>query len=99
MLPCAVTEVALEEVIVCATVAEPVPVNELVGELLPPVVLATVMIAVFAPALAGVNVTSYVAVPPPAAMVCELKLLTTNCASFETTVIPAAAMVPLFVMV
>ena len=40
-----------------AGVVIPVPVKELVGELLPEVVLATVMVALCAPLLPGVNVT------------------------------------------
>ena len=40
------------------TDVRPVPVKALVGELLPEVVLATVIVAVFAPADVGVKVTA-----------------------------------------
>ena len=79
--------------------ARPVPVNELVGELLPDVVLVTVTVALFAPLLAGVNVTLYVAVPPPPAMVVEDKPLTTNWGSLEITITPSADTGPEFVIV
>ena len=53
----AVITVAAEVLTACATVAVPVPVKLLVGELLPLVVLLTVMVAVLEPADEGVNVT------------------------------------------
>ena len=46
------------EVTACAIDALPVPVNAVVGELLPDVVLATVMVALLAPATDGVKVTT-----------------------------------------
>src|SRR5262245_36284269 len=76
----------------------PVPVGELVGELLPKVMLVTVTVAVCGPVLLDVNVTWYVAVPPFAATVVGA-LLTTNCGLLEVTVTPAAATLPVLVIV
>ena len=53
----AVTAVAALVTAIGVTVVVPVPVKLLVGELLPEVELATVIVAVFAPAEEGVNVT------------------------------------------
>lgn len=83
----------------CVTGVVPVPVRPLVGELLPPVVLLTVIVADFPPADDGVKVTLYVTVPPDAATEVFDKPLTTNCGSSETTVNPSACAAPVFVMV
>jgi hypothetical protein len=61
-LPLSLAEVpvikeAATEVTACVAGVDPVPVSEFVGELLPTVALATVIIAVFAPTLEGVKIT------------------------------------------
>ena len=77
--------------------AIPVPVNVAVGELLPEVVLDTVIVALCKPLLDGVKVTWNVALPF-AGIVVDDKLLTTNCALLETTEIPLAAAPVLFIV-
>lgn len=77
----------------------PVPVREAVGELLPEVVLVTVIVADLAPADEGVNVTLNVAVPPEPAIEVEESPLTTNSGLLEPTEMSLAAAVPVFVMV
>jgi hypothetical protein len=79
-------------------VTTPVPVNDMVGELLFGDVLATVIVAFFRPIVVGVNVTLKVTVPPPPIMVVEDKLLTTNSVLSEMTV-TLSAVEPTFVIV
>ena len=77
--------------------AEAVPVKVLVGELLPEVVLDTVMVALLFPAEEGVKVTLKVAFPKAGTVVGASE--TTNSALSEDTVTPEAAELPEFDMV
>ena len=77
--------------------AVPVPDSEIVGELLPVVVLLTVMVALLDPAVAGVKVTWKVTEAPGAIVNAE-RLPTTNSALLDCAVKPAAS-TPVFVIV
>jgi len=63
--------------------ASPVPVSEIVGELLE--VLVAVMVTFWLPTPVGVKVTPKVAVPPSPLIVVEESPETTNCELFEVT--------------
>ena len=76
--------------------ALPVPVNGFVAVFVPCDVQVTVIVAFLFPAPEAVKVTRNVAESP--AFIAVGALLTTNCASLETTVIPVAS-VPVFLIV
>jgi hypothetical protein len=69
-------------------IERPIPVNEIVGELLS--TLVTVIVAIWLPLAAGVKVTVNVAIPPSPIIVVEERPETTNCELFEVTVTPLA---------
>ena len=77
--------------------AFPFPDSPMVGELLPDVVLDTVIVALCEPLPDGVKVTWYVPLPFAGIVVDDI-LLTTNCALLETTVIPLAVPPVLFIV-